>query len=256
MTRKVGVAALLIAFAAGSAGAIAATGGDGDRAAGATPETSGPAGLSATRKPHRFEAHDLYIETNATDGDAGLQLFADAEEWRSFELRDPHGKLLVNVKAKGRARRFGLSELFVEASEPAFTEFPFNRFKKRFPQGRYRFRGRMADGRRLVGADTVSHLVPAGPNVTYPTEGAQVDPNGFKVTWELVTSPAGVDIVTYQVIVNQGGRELSMYLPSTATSATIPGEFLEPGTKAGGEVLARERSGNQTITEIPSFRTK
>ena len=69
-----------------------------------------------------------------------MQLFADAEEWRSFELRDPHGKLLVNVKAKGRVRRFGLSELFVEASEPAFTEFPFSRFKQRFPKGRYRFR--------------------------------------------------------------------------------------------------------------------
>jgi hypothetical protein len=58
------------------------------------------------------------------------------------------------------------------------------------------------------------------------------------------------------VIVNQDGRELSMYLPSTATSATIPGEFLVRGTRAGGEVLARERSGNQTITEIPAFRTK
>jgi hypothetical protein len=92
--------------------------------------------------------------------------------------------------------------------------------------------------------------------VTFPTEGAQVDPNGFQVTWEPVTSPAGVDIVTYQVIVNQGGRELSMYLPPTATSATIPGEFLDPGTPAGGEVLARERSGNQTITEIPSFGTR
>jgi hypothetical protein len=47
-----------------------------------------------------------------------------------------------------------------------------------------------------------------------------------------------------------------MYLPPTATSVTIPAEFLEPGTKADGEILARERSGNQTITELPSFRTK
>ena len=41
-----------------------------------------------------------------------------------------------------------------------------------------------------------------------------------------------------------------------ATSATIPGEFLEPDTKTGGELLARESSGNQTITALPSFRTK
>jgi hypothetical protein len=42
-----------------------------------------------------------------------------------------------------------------------------------------------------------------------------------------------------------------MYLPASATSATIPGEFLKPGTKLEGEILARDRSGNQTITEMP-----
>ena len=47
-----------------------------------------------------------------------------------------------------------------------------------------------------------------------------------------------------------------MYLPPSATSATIPGEFLEPGTRTAGELLAREKSGNQTITAFPSFRTK
>ena len=62
-------------------------------------------------------------------------------------------------------------------------------------------------------------------------------------------------IVTYQVIVNQGDRELSMYLPPNITSVTIPGEFLEPGSETSGEVLARDQSGNQTITELPSFST-
>ena len=245
MSRGVGVAALLLTFVAVSGVALAAAAGHraGDRGA-------------TSAKPLRFEAHDLYIETNATDGDAGLQLFADAEDWRAFQLRDPNGRLMVDIKARSRVRRFGLSELFVEASEPGFDEFPFSRFKKRFPEGRYRFRGETADGRRLVGSDTLSHLVPAGPDVTFPTKGAEVDPSAFKVTWEPVTKPAGVDIVTYQVIVQQGGRELSMYLPPTATSATVPPEFLVPGTRAGGEILARERSGNQTITEIPSFRTK
>jgi hypothetical protein len=243
MRGKLGAVALSMAVAAASAGAIAV----------ATAE-SGPASNAAKKsKPVEFEAHDLYIETNATDGDAGLQLFADAEDWRSFRLTDPHGKPMVDVKARGRARRFGLSELFVEASEPAFTEFPFRKFKQRFPEGTYRFRGTMADGTRLVGSDRLSHLVPDGPKVTFPTKGADVDRNAAEVTWEPVTRPAGVHIVTYQVIIEQGGRELSMYLPSSATSATIAPEFLQPGAKARGEVLARERSGNQTITEIPSF---
>ena len=246
MRGKLGAVALSIAVAAASAGVIAV----------ATAK-SGPASIAAKKsKPVEFEAHDLYIETNGTDGDAGLQLFADAEDWKSFTLTDPQGKPMVDVKAKGRARRFGLSELFVEASEPPFTEFPFRKFKKRFPEGRYRFRGTMADGRKLVGSDRLSHLVPDGPQVTFPTKGAEVDRNSAKVTWEPVTRPAGVRIVTYQVIIEQGGRELSMYLPWTVTSATIAPEFLEPGAKAGGEVLARERSGNQTITEIPSFTVK
>jgi hypothetical protein len=107
-----------------------------------------------------------------------------------------------------------------------------------------------------VGSDQLSHLVPAGPKVASPTKGAKVEPTGFRVSWEPVTSPAGVKIVSYQVIVNQGDRELSMYLRPEVTSVTIPAEFLQPGTETSGEVLAREHSGNQTITEFPPCRTR
>jgi hypothetical protein len=235
--------ALVVVLAVASAGAIAASG--------------RTAHSAAKREPLRFEQHQLYIEYNATDGDAGLQLAADAEDWKRFTLLDTHGKALIDIRAKGRLHRpFGLSELFLEASEPSFTDVPFKTFKKRFPQGVYRFRGVAGNGRRIAGRDRLSFVIPAAPRVTFPTKGARVDPHGFKVTWEPVTRPSGVKIVTYQVIVDQGGRELSMYLPPAATSATIPGEFLEPGTKTGGELLAREKSGNQTITALPSFRTR
>jgi hypothetical protein len=248
MGRRLGAVVLLLTFAAVSAGAVAASGGGG---------ASSRSAEAAKRKPLRFEQHELYIEYNATDGDAGLQLAADAEDWKRFELLDTNGKSLIDVHASGRLRRpFGLSELFLEASEPPFTKVPFGTLKRRFPKGRYRFRGVASNGRRLVGSDRLSFVVPAAPRVTFPTQGAQVDPDGFKVVWEPVTRPAGVEIVTYQLIVNQGDRELSMYLPPSATSATIPGEFLEPGTETGGELLAREKSGNQTITALPSFRTK
>lgn len=246
MRRKLGVL-LLIAFAAASIGAIAAFGSG----------SGGAPAKAAKQKAIQFEQHDLYIEYNASAGDAGLQLGADAEDWKRFKLFDTKGKLLIAINARGRLHRpFGLSELFLEASEPAFAKVPFAVFKKRFPEGRYRFTGVAGDGSKLAGSDVLSHLVPGAPKVTFPTKDAQVDPNGFKVTWEPVTTPAGVKIVTYQVIVNQGTRELSMYVPASVTSVTIPGEFLAPGTKTGGEVLARERSGNQTITELPSFRTK
>jgi hypothetical protein len=256
MAHKVALPAFLITLAAASAGATATPGGGGASEAAGAAATPQRAGEAAKRSPVRYEAHDLFIETNATAGDAGLQMNLDGEDWNSLEVRDPQGRVLVDVTARSRLREFGLTELFFEASEPPFKEFPFGKFKKRFPEGRYTFRGHTVEGRDLAGSDRLSHLVPRGPNVTFPTEGALVDPNGLKVTWEPVTRPAGVRIASYQVIVIQGKRELSMFLPPRVTSVTIPAEFLRPGTETEGEVLAREKSGNQTITELPSFRTR
>jgi hypothetical protein len=136
MTRRLGALAVVLALAAVPPAAVA---GCGDNA------TSASSAAAAKRQPLRFEQHELYIEYNATDGDAGLQLAADAEDWKRFTLLDTKGKVLIDVRAKGRLRRpFGLSELFLEASEPPFTKVPFSTFKKRFPSGRYRFRGSRA----------------------------------------------------------------------------------------------------------------
>lgn len=259
MTRKLGAIAFLIALTPASAGAVAASSGGGATEVAATAATSERAAPAARKRALRYAEHDLFIETNATDRDAGLQMKLDGEDWRWLKLRDPRGSLILDVQARGRLRRFGLTELFFEAAEPSFDEVPFRVFKKRFPRGRYTFRGRTVEGRRLVGSDRLSHRVPAGHKVTFPTKGAQVDPNGFTVTWEPVTTPARVRIVRYIVVVTRGERDLSMDLPSSARSASIPGEFLRPGLKPGAEskveVLARERGGNQTITEV-SFRTR
>jgi hypothetical protein len=246
MTRKLPAAVLAVILTAAAASAIAGASGGG----GAERQAA-----AAQRQPLRYELRDLFIETNATDRDAGLQLRLDGEDWLGLSVRDPRGRLLVDVEARGRLRRYGLTELFFEAAEPSFDESPFRVFRRRFPEGRYSFRGRTVEGRRLAGSDRLSHTVPAGPDVTFPTSGARVDPNGFIVTWRPVTRPAGVDIVRYIVIVTQRSRELSMDLGSGATSASIPSEFLEPGTETEVEVLARERSGNQTITAV-EFRTR
>jgi hypothetical protein len=121
MRRTVGAVALVTAVAAVSAGAVAMAGGGG-------------AAPAAKKKPLRFEAHDLYIEYNATDGDAGLQLFADAEDWKRFKLLDTKGKPLIDIRPRGRLRRpFGLSELFLEASEPSFEGCPVQDVQERFP---------------------------------------------------------------------------------------------------------------------------
>ena len=239
MVRKLAVALFFVAVTATVGVALAATGGG---------ESKG----RAAKKPLDFEASDLYIETNNTDKDAGLQLFADAEQWKRFKLLDTNGNAMININTKGQVHKVGLSELFMEASEPSFDEVPLSKFKKQFPEGKYRFRGETSSGRKLVGSDKLSHLIPDGPKLNFPTKTSTLDPDGFVVTWDPVTKPKGVDIVSYEVIVEQGHRTFDMYLPGDATSGTVSGEFLAPNTKTAGEVLARDKSGNQTITQFPA----
>ena len=134
---------------------------------------------------------------------------------------------------------------------------PLKKFKKRFPAGKYTFRGRSVDGRKVVGSDRLTHVIPKGPVVTSPTKGEEVNANSLTVSWEPVTKPNGVDIVSYQVIVLQEPIErVTINLTPDVTSVDIPAEALTPGApETKVEVLAREKSGNQTITEVP-FRVK
>ena len=254
MKRMVATAVVLTTVATASAGAMAVTSdGSGSGAAG-TAATLESTAQTSKKKPIPYEINDLFIETNATDGDIGLQLLADVDEWDKFTLRDPKGrKLMMKARTKGRLRGWGLTELFWETAEPEFSEVPLSEFKKRFPEGKYTFRGRSVDGRRIVGSDRLTHVIPDGPVVTSPTQNEQVNANSLTVSWEPVTNPAGVEIVSYQVIVVQEPVErVTLNLDAGVTSVNIPAGALTPGApETKVEVLAREKSGNQTITEVP-----
>jgi Fibronectin type III domain len=242
MTGRLVGASVTLALVAGGAAALASGGGE---------------GAAAQGRPIPFEASDLFIEINATDGDAGLQMNLGGDEWRRLIIRDPSGRAIVDVAGEGRLRNYGLTDLFWESNEPPFSEVPFRRFRARFPEGRYTFRGTSIEGRRLVGSDRLTHDIPTRPRVLAPTEDAVVDPAAnLVVRWEPVTRPRGIRIVRYFVIVTEEGseRELSMELRPGATSATVAPGFLAPGRDYAVEVIGRERSGNQTITEV-SFRT-
>jgi len=203
-----------------------------------------------------FEDVRMIIEVNSTDGDAGFQFFLDAESsWRSIQIYAPSGRKLLDIDAKGKLKDFGMTELFSESNEPPFDELPLQEFLARFPAGDYRFVGTTVDGRKLTGTATFSHDIPAGPVLVSPDEGAVVT-GDVVIEWEPVPEPAGIDIVGYQVIV-EGADPLRVFqvdLASTATSVTVPPEFLAPNTEYAVEVLAIETSGNQTITQA-SFVT-
>jgi hypothetical protein len=206
----------------------------------------------ATSAPVHLEAATMIVEVNATDGDAGLQVFLDGDPWRSMKIFDPRGRAVVAIEARGRLKDFGLTELFSESSEPPFDRFPLEQFKALWPEGSYRFVGETVEGERVVGRARLSHDIPAGPVIAAPADGAVVAPGAVVVRWDPVAEPPGIQVVGYRAIVERERplRTFSADLPASATSVTIPAEFLEPGTEYKLEVQAIEASGNQTLTEI------
>jgi hypothetical protein len=206
-------------------------------------------------RPLRFETTDLFVEINATDGDAGLQMNLGGDEWTQLTLFDPRGRIVMDITAAGPLEGYGATDIFFESSEPPFDDVPLRRFRRRFPEGRYTFRGTTPAARTVVGSDRLTHDFPAGPAVTAPTRRQVVDPAAFAVTWE-ESRRRGIRLIRYEVIVTdeEADRHFVAQLGPRATSVAVPAEFLARGRDYDVEVIARERSGNQTITEVP-FKT-
>ena len=211
----------------------------------------GPATRSASRTVRLDEA-TMIVEVNATDGDAGLQVFLDGEPWRRMTLSAPNGRQILAVNTRTKLRNYGLTELFSESSEPSFDEFPLNKFKRLFPEGRYRFVGTTIEGQRIAGRARLSHDIPDGPEITSPASDSTVPPGTILASWNPVPEPSGINIVGYRAIVEREDplRVFSVDLPASVTSVTVPQEFVESGTAYKLEVQAIEASGNQTLTEI------
>ena len=211
----------------------------------------------AGREVVKFKDARMKIEVNDTDGDAGVQVFLDSDPWKWIEIYNPRGRLLFESETAGMFAKQGGTELFLESGEPSFDEVPFEEFLARFPEGKYRFRGEGVDGERFVGTARLTHDVPDGPRLISPLEGGPlVDPDHAVVRWEPVDPPNGSPIIAYQVIIvlPETGLAalpkiaLDVMMPPTATSLAVPPGFLRRDTEYEWEVLAIEKSGNQTLS--------
>jgi len=220
--------------------------------------------LWAHGKKHKEELKDatIIVETNATAGDAGFQIFLDGEGWRHVSVYDPKGRQIFNVKTNGGVKKIGGgTELFVETAEPEFeTPEELQELLDLLQPGTYKFYGGTVEGKWLFGEAELTHVIPAGPNVTPATPDDEGECEALpidhaEISWEPVTTTIfgsdDIEIVGYQVIVEdeEGNHTFDVTLPAGTRSITIPEEFLEPGAVYLFEVLAIEESGNQTITE-------
>lgn len=221
------------------------------------------AGIDSSKAIIEMSDAAIIIEVNATDQDAGFQVFADSEGWRNVRVFEPRGRKVFHAMVEGGIRSIGGgTELFLESEEPEYEDLEeLEDLIGLLPEGEYRFIARTTGNDWAVGSAELTHVIPAGPELTAPLPAPgeecamDVAVAGAVISWLPVTTTIFGDpdvvIGAYQVIVEDeaAGRELAVMVDAATNAITVPAEFLRPGTEYGFEVLAIEEGGNQTITE-------
>lgn len=209
----------------------------------------------------------LIIEYNSTDDDIGVHGAFDDHGWSELCVYDPKGALILATKPQGQLKDLTMAGIFFESREPPSAEFSFEDLKARFPEGQYRVEAITFEGVALTGSATFTHNVPAPPAVSTPPDGAVVPLDGLLVEWADVTQTVDgkpLTITGYEVIITKEDHNdphgfsqpiYDVHVSPDRNSLSVPVEFLEPGTTYELEVLALERSGNQTIS-VSFFETQ
>ena len=227
-----------------------------------------PATVSTAGVP--LKEAKLNIEHNATDRDTGFQGAIDSEGWRNLDVRGPRGKVLTLQGARrarqARADRAVLRDRRAREQGHARSRRCCGSCRRGSTGSPVRPRRTASASAGRRGTAWLTHDIPAGPRLVSPAEGATVPTRGVVADWEPVSKTITgkpVRIIAYQLIIEKdvephrhmiGKFGLSMYLPRSVTRIDVPDGFLEPGTAYNWEVLAIERSGNQTLSS-GSFKT-
>lgn len=227
----------------------------------------------------------VIVEINATDGDVGFHVLADAGPWQWLEGLDPDGNTILEMRALGALRAQGITEEFFESSEPLCEpddEEPDERvvtlaeFVGRFAEGEYFFRANTIDGNRVRGATDFTYNLPAAPDIDL-TDEATLPAGNVVIMWapgddlgeacsdeDLVASgaiadPATVPVVAWELVVEVDDDDApdlvySAQVPPEQTAVMVPNEFMQPFLDMGFsefkfEIGAIEESGNQTFSE-------
>jgi fibronectin type III domain protein len=197
----------------------------------------------------------LSIEYDPTSQSAGLQIQLNGQAWKKMAITAPNGKMFA-LSSKKNLANIGLTDFSIAGGKSDPTQIPLDQFLTMFPEGEYKFKGKAVNGDDLTGTATLTHMIPDGPAITAPAADATVDPSNTVITWDPVTTPAGVDIVSYRVTVQEDTtfRYFSVDLTKFANSLRLPSKFLQATSTYTAKVLAIDAGGNQTLSEV-SFNT-
>jgi hypothetical protein len=215
-----------------------------------------------------FPEAELFFELNDSAGDLSIHASIDGPPWKKLKITDPNKHTILKLRPKGRLRRQGLTQLFIESAEPSFDELAPEKFFRRFPEGAYVVTAPTLDGDQLQSTVILSHVMAARPGniVVNGVPSADCEAAPFPIVsapvivdWDPVTTShpeigesGPVEIVRYQFFVERpgvSGFKLSVDLPPSETEFQIPAEILALSTDFKYEIIARTASGNNTAVE-------
>lgn len=229
---------------------------------------SSDSGVSS--EPVEFAEAKIFFEFNSTDLDLGTHIFFDAVGWNEVEVIGPDGTIF-EVENGGGLGVIGSTEVFTESAEPPLDEENLEAemaaFFARFPEGEYEFEGVTVDGRELEGSATLSHALPAAPEMIFPDPEAEenlADPDDMLVIWVDASGPGDPEIERYEVVVefeDEVSESVFTYVVEVPAdpgaglqSLPVPPEWFESLEAFDGEfkaeIVAIAANRNATIVEL------
>ena len=248
----------------------------------------GTAASALASETEPFKLTNIHFETNASACDMGIQMSFDTDGLSEGSVKDPNGQIVYRFGAVGGPGvTHDITEGFQERVEPQIIELEralgcerdeeepeiwLTQLLSAWPEGKYIFRGSSEDA-NVRGFALLSHKVPAGPEVLAPEDGEVVDPDqNLLIRWKKVIAPiipelGPVNVVGYHVVIADATKpepfppgkipaQFDVDLPRSATSLSVPKQFLRSNRVYEFEILATEAGGNQTISEGGVFCTQ
>lgn len=228
---------------------------------------AGLTGTASADEEFEWDEAELFFELNNTDGDLGIHANIDGGPWKHLSIEDLNERTILRIRAQGRLRHQGMTQLQWESAEPPFDELAPAEFFARFPEGTYVIEGLTLDGEELESEVEISHVLaaPVG-NVTVNGLAAadscddlplpQVS-RPVMIDWDEVTTShptigtpgVAVEISRYQFFVERDDVKISVDLESDVTAFPVPDAFLTVDGVWKFEIIARTDGGNNTAIE-------
>jgi len=192
-----------------------------------------------------FDELRLFVEANASDGDAEVNLDFDSDvPLRCLDIYAPGGRHVLRLKSRDR-ERLGLRKGIIETPEPAPEEV-----FAAYPEGVYTIKGRSVDGELVLGEVSLSHSLPPAPVITSPAAGAEgVALAGLGAAWNAVPGATGY-VLELERESEEGEFALKADIPAGTTSFTFPPGWVLANTEYQLGVAVKGENGNVQVTEI------